>query len=161
MDKNVEELKKNIIAAFPLLASDKFFKITSPETPDYNCIAWAYNIKGQWMWPTPDATEKLDGTCFWPDGVIKTPDVLAFIEAFKKKGYEICTNADFEKTYQKIALYVQPGTTKCTHAARQLMSNGFWTSKLGKGNDIQHSTPYTIEGRIYGEVFCIMKRRFS
>lgn len=46
------------------------------------------------------------------------------------------------------------------HAARQLNS-GLWTSKLGESNDIQHSTPYTIQGRLYGKVACILRRHNS
>jgi hypothetical protein len=57
-------------------------------------------------------------------------------------------------------LYVTPNTTECTHAARQL-SNGCWTSKLGKLNDIQHGTPESIEGTEYGIVYCFMKRKFE
>ena len=81
--------------------------------------------------------------------------------AFKEgKGYELCDNAEYEEGFQKIALYVKEGTTECTHAARQL-TTGLWTSKLGQIEDIQHGTPYTIEGKCYGKVYCIMKRPFS
>ena len=45
----------------------------------------------------------------------------------------------------------------CTHAARML-ANGMWTSKLGPSFDIIHSTPYTIQGRLYGMVCCILCR---
>lgn len=159
MGKDIEKLKRVIIKYFPRLAHDKNFQITSPQTPNYNCIAWAYNYKDRWMWPDPCATGGLDGVCYWPDEVTKTPDVDSFIEAFRKKGYEICDNAEFDERLQKIALYVKPGTRECTHAARQLR-NSFWTSKLGQGNDIQHGTPYTIEGNNYGIVYCIMSRVF-
>ena len=47
-----------------------------------------------------------------------------------------------------------------THAARQL-SSGFWTSKLGEAYDIQHGTPQSIEGGIYGCVYCYMKKAFE
>jgi hypothetical protein len=47
-----------------------------------------------------------------------------------------------------------------THAARQL-PNGKWTSKLGKGEDIEHDTPDDVSGGIYGEVVEIMRRPIS
>ncbi|WP_319504708.1 hypothetical protein [Bacteroides graminisolvens] len=160
MDKRTEEsIKSHIITGFPGLADDENFKLTSPVDSNYNCIAWAYNYKDRWMWPHDKSTSDLDGVCYWPDGILKEPDVQAFKEAFQLKGYEVCDNPDFEPKYQKIALYVVPGTTECTHASRQLR-NGFWTSKLGQAFDIQHGTPYTIEGTGYGEVHCIMRRLF-
>lgn len=142
---------------FPKLKDDVDFKVTSPQTPDYNCIAWAYHHNDRWMWPGGQEFKICDGFLYWPDGVEDSTDVSAFIKAFEKTGYSLCEDCCFEKDYRKIALYVKKGTTECTHAARQL-SNGKWTSKLGRLNDIQHGTPYTIEGDIYGEVYCIMKR---
>lgn len=142
---------------FPKLEDDVDFKVTSPQTPDYNCIAWAYHHNDRWMWPGGQEFKNCDGFHYWPDGVEDSTDVSAFIKAFEKTGYSLCEDCSFEKGYRKIALYVEKGTTECTHAARQL-SNGKWTSKLGQLNDIQHGTPYTIEGDLYGEVYCIMKR---
>lgn len=145
---------------FPKLKDDKAFKITSPEDIKYNCIAWAYLYKDRWMWPHPLAKSTLDGVFYWPDKATKTPELDSFIEAFALKGYEVCNNADFDPSYQKIAIYVKPGTTECTHASRQLRS-GLWTSKLGPSFDVQHGTPYTIEGPDYGVVGCIMRREFK
>lgn len=142
---------------FPKLKDDVDFKVTSPQTPDYNCIAWAYHHNDRWMWPGGQELKICDGFLYWPDGVEDSADVSAFIKAFEKTGYSLCEDCSFEKGYRKITLYVEKGTTECTHAARQL-SNGKWTSKLGQLNDIQHGTPYTIEGDLYGEVYCIMKR---
>lgn len=142
---------------FPKLKDDVDFKVTSPQNPDYNCIAWAYHHNDRWMWPGGQEFKNCDGFHYWPDGVEDSTDVSAFIKAFEKTGYSLCEDYSFEKGYRKIALYVKAGTTECTHAARQL-NNGKWTSKLGPSNDIQHGTPYTIEGDLYGEVYCIMKR---
>lgn len=150
--------KEVIVGYFPDLKHDENFKITSPQTPKYNCIAWAYGMDYKWMWP-PAGMKCYDGVTFWPNENADA-NVEQFIIAFRDKGYEICENPDYEKGYQKIALYVKPGTTECTHAARQLR-NGFWTSKLGRSHDIQHGTPYTIEGNNYGVVHCIMKRVFN
>ena len=36
------EIIKDLKQAFPGLKADKNFKLTSPATPNYNCIAWAY-----------------------------------------------------------------------------------------------------------------------
>ena len=112
------------------------------------------------MWPPAGIpTGVLDAVTYWPDEETQDADVREFVKAFRLKGYEMCDNAEMEKGYRKIALYVIPGTTECTHAARQL-STGYWTSKLGESYDIQHETPFTIQGDIYGKVYCFMRRPF-
>jgi len=148
MDSRTEE----ILTAFPALRYDPAFKITSRENPDYNCIAWAFGRNDCWMWPDEDA----DGVSLWPDPSAD-PEIQTFVEAFKKIGFEVCDDDGYEERTQKIALYCYVGTTECTHAARQLR-NGLWTSKLGESNDIQHSSPYFIQGRLYGNVACILRR---
>ena len=139
--------------AFPGLRYDTRFKITSPPNTDYNCIAWAFGKDNCWMWPEEDA----DGVSEWPHNACGNTSIEAFIEAFTAEGYELCTEDSKEVGTRKVALYCYPGTTECTHAARQL-DNGLWTSKLGESYDIQHSTPYTIQGRIYGNVACLLCR---
>lgn len=146
-----------LINLFPKLETDADFKVTSPQTTNYNCIAWAYYHNDRWMWPGGQEFKICDGFHYWPNDVEDSTDVTAFIKAFEKTGYSICDDCSFEVGYRKIALYVKKGTSECTHAARQL-SNGKWTSKIGRLNDIQHGNPYTIEGSAYGEVYCIMKR---
>jgi hypothetical protein len=76
------------------------------------------------------------------------------------KGYSCCDDFTHESGYRKIALYVKPNSSECTHAAREL-SNGFWTSKLGTKWDIQHGTPDAIENDDYGKVYCFMKKKFE
>ncbi|MBK5247291.1 MAG: hypothetical protein JJE49_08515 [Peptostreptococcaceae bacterium] len=160
MGERVEEIMRFLRQAFPKLSQDKDFKVTSKDTPVYNCIAWAYNLDNRWMWPNTGEYLFLDGVHYWPSDEILDCDVSNFIEAFMLKGYECCENSDFEPNYRKIALYVKPETTECTHAAREL-SNGCWSSKLGKSNDIQHGTADTIENDAYGKVYCYMKKKFE
>ena len=159
MGKGIEAARLDVIGEFPGLRYDEHFDVTSPIDYSYNCIAWAYQIKGRWMWPPADAPAYLDAVTFWPNENASA-DVGQFVNAFRQKGYEKCEDASFEEGFRKIALYVKPGTTECTHAARQL-SNGYWTSKLGPLYDIQHSTPKEIEGHWYGTVYCYMKRIFK
>jgi hypothetical protein len=160
MGERAEEIKRIVLQAFPKLIQDKDFKITSNATPIYNCIAWAYNIENRWMWPNTGEYLYLDGVHYWPSDKILDCNVNNFIDAFKLKGYECCDDCQFEAGYRKIALYVKPDTTDCTHAAREL-SNGCWTSKLGPFNDIQHGTADAIENDEYGKVYCFMKRKFE
>lgn len=160
MGERIEQIKRIIIGAFPNLKDDANFRITSKETYAYNCIAWAYGYDDRWMWPKTGEDERLDGICYWPTDEIQEASIDNFIKAFRLKGYECCDNGDFEEKYQKIALYAKPDSwNKCTHASRQ-KRNGFWTSKLGPGCDIQHGTPYSIENDVYGKVRCFMKRAF-
>lgn len=157
MGKGTEEM---IARVFPNLAADEHFKITSKQTSDYNCIAWAYCKNDCWMWPNTGKFPFLDGVHYWPDESLKDENVDNFIEAFSLKGYEICNDESFDIHFRKIALYVEPGTKKCTHAARQLR-NGFWTSKLGDWHDIQHGSPDSVSGVEYGVVYCIMAMPFE
>ena len=128
--------------------------MTSPEDPDYNCIAWAFGRKDCWMWPD----EEVDGVSVWPKNEQDSTDLRIFIEAYKSQGYEVCNNDEYEAGKEKIALFAYPESNECTHASRQL-TNGTWTSKLGPSFDIVHSTPYTIQGRLYGKVACILCRQ--
>jgi hypothetical protein len=66
-----------------------------------------------------------------------------------------CDDDRLETGFDKVALY--GNTFLYTHAARQL-SDGKWTSKLGKAEDIEHDTPEVVAGGIYGEVVEIMRR---
>ena len=161
MGVGVEEIERRLKLAFPGLDGDSGFRVTSKRTPVYNCIAWAYNYSDRWMWPYTSLTALLDGITYWPTDTITDEDVSVFMDAFRLKGYEECDSPDHEDGFQKIAFYTLPGTTHCTHAAREL-SNGFWTSKLGEEQDIQHGTPFSIENAAgYGRASHFMKRPFK
>jgi hypothetical protein len=158
MGEEIEQIKKQLIDNFPLLLNDLHFETTSNENINYNCIAWAFRFyEDRWMWF--DTRPRLDGVWYWwPKGVTVSQDISAYIEAFKTTGFEVCETYDLEYGFIKIALYTELGTSNCSHASRQRQS-GLWTSKLGRSHDIQHGTPYTIEGDIYGNVACFMKMK--
>ena len=97
------------------------------------------------------------GGRYWPDGIRSDESIAAFAHAFGNLGYERCDSAEFELGYEKVALYVDDRLS-VTHAARQL-SDGRWTSKLGRLWDIYDS----LEGvcgpsPAYGLVAQIMRR---
>lgn len=160
MDKNTQLIKELFRKQFPLLAGDNNFEISSPKTPDYNCLAWALHFDNRWMQPPSITLPPMDSVYYWPEGALQGTSIDCLVDAYRKKGFVICDNPDFEKEYQKIALYFHPENGDWTHAARQLR-NGFWTSKMGSSHDIQHSSPYVLEGAIYGKVYCIMRRPFN
>lgn len=163
MGQSIEELKSDIICYFPGLAEDDDFKITSPDTPDYNCIAWAFGgYKDKWIQPPSYTRPPYDAIVWWPDDVAEGLEIDYLVELFESKGFKKCADWKHEDGYQKVALYIKDGNW--THASRELVDKkvcGKWISKLGPMNDIQHGTPYTIEGDCYGEVYCIMKREFK
>jgi hypothetical protein len=134
---------------FPHFTPDNH-RITSPKTPEYNCIGWAAGETDRFWWPAhhPDA--------YWPPNIPRTPTVDAFIAAFATKGYAVCENGNLEVGYEKVVLYVnQDGPT---HMARQL-PDGKWTSKLGRSFDIEHSDPSVVNGSAYGWVSTYLRRK--
>lgn len=143
---------KMITQWFPLLSHDPAFKITSPDTRNYNCIAWALGYNNKWVWPIGKVQREED--MLWSNDIEISEETDTFLKFFQTKGYEVCTDNN-EPECDAIALYELDG--KVTHAARRLR-NGLWTSKLGPWHDIQHSTPYSLEGDIYGKVKYILKK---
>jgi hypothetical protein len=92
---------------------------------------------------------------YWPRGVTRALTIEAFAEAFQTLGYERCGNGARETHYEKIVIYALDGEP--THAARQL-PDGRWSSKLGKGHDLTHTTVRGVEGPLYGKAVLYMRR---
>lgn len=135
--------------AFPNTINEPFI-ITSPETTHYNCIAWAFEDDSRWYWPDPF------GMAYWPENIPRTIETNSFIELYKLIRYSLCENGELEIGIQKIAIFTDNNSFP-THAARQLL-NGFWTSKLGEGNDVQH-TLFSISNGFYGNATVFMSRK--
>ena len=123
------------------------YTIASPANTEYNCIAWSVGDTEQWWWPSP--------LYYWPPGVPREETVEAFVRGYGTLGFVPCKDDSLEPGFEKIAIYVEQGR-KPTHAARQL-SNGQWTSKLGKSEDIEHAL-HGLENSPYGSVVLILKR---
>lgn len=139
-----------IRAGFPRLLGE--FAITSAESNDYNCFAWAAGDTTQWWSP-------IDGD-YWPPEVERRRTIECFVAAFRILGYEPCENGDLEVGYEKVAIYVDR-LDRPTHMARQL-SSGWWTSKLGSDEDITHKLA-GVEGpgvvrEDYGRVVGVLRR---
>jgi hypothetical protein len=132
---------------FPHLIEEGY-RETSPATSRYNCIAWAVGATDAWWWPSPFAVH------YWPEGVPREETLEAFVQAAATRGFVPAEDALLEPGFEKLAFYARDG--KPTHAARQL-SDGSWTSKLGKHVDISH-TLRGVEGPVYGQVVGFMKR---
>jgi hypothetical protein len=147
---------------FPVAASVGYH-LTSDETDDYNCIAWAAGLTDINWWPY-DYDEAGWG---WAPGARRIHTLDAFVEAYQTLGYKPCgRNGRLQRRYEKIAIYVDL-QGKPTHAARQLR-NGLWTSKLGRYRDIQHHSLNALEfvatqpwrdGIDYGKVAICMRRK--
>jgi hypothetical protein len=122
---------------------------TSPATPAYNCVAWAAEDTGRWWQP---------GVHWIPaDWPANDFGIGALERVFLSLGFADCSmDESQEPGLTKVALY--GSGFLYTHAARQL-TNGKWTSKLGKSVDIEHDSPDVVAGGLYGEVVQVMKRR--
>lgn len=124
------------------------FNVTSPKTPNYNCIAWAFGDDSKWYWPK--------SFNYWPANIRSEVDQQSFIELFELIGYSVCEEGTLEIGIEKIAIFTLNGIP--THAARQL-ENGNWTSKLGMENDVEHTLNCLCGGPIYGDATIFMSRQ--
>ncbi|HET7462235.1 MAG TPA: hypothetical protein VFJ82_13345 [Longimicrobium sp.] len=135
-----------LTARFPSLAQSHF-RFTSPDDGGYNCLAWAAG-ETQRCWH-PSAF----GGLFWPGG--PADDTVAeWVRAFEELGYEPCESDALETGFEKVAIYAERDFP--LHVARQL-SNGYWTSKLGVREDVEHELP-ALTGREYGRVVAVLRR---
>ena len=147
-------LDPNIRLRFPNLESISH-RVTSPESSAYNCMAWAAGDASQWWWPGPLEDD------YWPAAVPREETLDSFKAMFEGMGYSECLSADLEPGFEKVAVFVDSDGIP-THAARQL-SSGWWTSKLGDRQDIEHESLTALEDSPwmrspYGMVAIVMRR---
>jgi hypothetical protein len=131
---------------FPALQEGEF-RITSPRTNAYNCLAWAGGDDAQKWNPDPW------GLFFWP-GEAREDTLDGWIQAFGHLGYRVCADGALEEGVEKIAIYGLEGGPH--HVARQLVT-GLWTSKLGNSEDIEHELG-GLAGDAYGDVLAYLRR---
>ena len=134
------------------------YSVTSPKTPNYNCIALAAGEEHRPWWPIPYDTAPY----YWPLGEQEDESLEVFIECFRSLGYEICDDDNLDQGFEKVAIYVDEDGMP-SHMARQLEC-GILKSKCGDLQDITHQTLSALEGDQdygYGKVVCIMKRQRS
>lgn len=138
----------NWASAFPKLNLDPNDPL-SPATTDYNCIAYAAGDTENWW----------DNLRYWPPNVPRDWLIEGLRRAFQTRGYEPCDDGALESGYEKVVFYTEP-SGKPTHGARQL-SDGRWTSKCGRQEDIVHSTPECLGSGAYGDPVAFMKRKIE
>ncbi|MGO8698328.1 MAG: hypothetical protein ACLQVY_11495 [Limisphaerales bacterium] len=122
----------------------------------YNCIAYAAGDTEKRWWPHPNKF-----AAFWPEHLPREPlnaeTLENFIRAFEWKGYKRgCPDGELKEGIEKVAIFALGG--RPTHAARQLES-GYWTSKCGFLEDIEHPTLAAVEGKAYGKAVIFLHRR--
>ena len=126
------------------------YEVTSPRDRRYNCVAFAVgDTKYFWY----DVGIK---GYYWPPGVPSADTLAGWVKIFEIHGYRETDDDSLETEYEKIAIYASPDGPE--HVARQKAS-GAWTSKMGKGHDIEHATLGCLEGDLMGKVVKIMKRK--
>ena len=138
----------DILRTFPNLVVEGY-QATSERSLNYNCIAWAAAEQDRWWWPDRQ------GQYYWPAHAPREESLRAFLIAFGTLGYEPCDSDQLEDGFEKVAIFAGPDG-RPTHAARQL-SNGWWTSKLGRMEDIQHALA-GLHGDSYGRVAQVLRR---
>ncbi|MGA9055223.1 MAG: hypothetical protein WB763_01800 [Terriglobia bacterium] len=137
---------------FPKLKGEGYCP-TSEKSDRPNCIGWALYDKNQYWDPDLIGVKGY----YWPPGVPRTHTLNSWTKVFELHGYRICRHSELEPGFEKVALYVTPGTNIPEHVARQKAS-GKWVSKLGTGADIEHNTLNGLSGDFYGVPVRYMKR---
>lgn len=135
---------------FPELGAGAY-RVTSPETPSYNCVAWAAGDETAWWEPDPNYQY------YWPPGLPRVFSVEAYIEAYRALGYVSCEAEHEEPGFEKVAIFAD-SQGRPTHVARQLPT-GVWTSKLGQLQDIEHNRLPAVAGAHYGSPVAYLRRK--
>jgi hypothetical protein len=128
------------------------YKKASDATARYNCMAFANDNERKWW-----QAGLYGGRYYWPPYI---PDTLeGWVKIFTEQNYELTSNREIEAGFEKIAIYVDLGDMLPSHVAK---SDGrIWKSKLGRFQDIEHSSLDLLEGdqrSEYGIVERILRR---
>ena len=154
MDMNFDthyEAIEALESEFPNLSKTNY-EITSKRTRTYNCFAYAMGEDDIWWSPLPG------DEYYWPEKAPREENKEAFVLAFQTRGFQVCSDGEFEAGFLKIAIYAKANGCP-THAAKQ-SNSGIWTSKLGIHEDIEHELN-GISGDEYGEVSFFMKKTIN
>ncbi len=151
MDLNSKANRDSLIKVFPKLDTDPNFKISSPCSQIYNCIAWAMQYEDRWV----DILDTLPGH-WWPGGVEKDMKSETLVQAFEAEGFIRAENHIPEDGFDKVVLYKKENADEWTHAAR-IVSQTKEHSKFGQAWDGYHSDN-SLESQSYGKPFAYMKR---
>ncbi len=116
-----------------------------------NCIGWALGDTAHY-WQGGAPTKGY----YWPPSIPQDDSLASWVMVFELYGYRVTDSAELEPGVEKVAIYASADGTP-NHVARQKAS-GLWTSKLGKGEDIEHGTLEGLEGDEYGTVVRVMER---
>lgn len=141
-----ESRLKRLASRFSNMAGSHV-RLTSPDDPGYNCLAWAADDTRRCWHPSAF------GGLYWPGGPAEDT-LAAWIRAYKGLGFERSDSAEHETGREKLAIYADDSGP--SHVARQL-PNGWWTSKLGPREDIEHEL-HALTGDQYGQVVAILSR---
>lgn len=139
---------ERLLRYYPGLARTAY-RITSPPTDEYNCFAWAAGNTDRWW--SPRAFDPF----FWPASIPRDTSITSFQAAYAAVGYVLSSDSVFRPGTEKIALYAK-SSEDVTHAARQLGVE-WWTSKLGRGVDLEHRL-HDLEGDMFGRVVAFLER---
>ena len=83
----------------PRLHPDEY-RITSPESDRYNCIAWAAGDATRRWWPgEPDY--------YWPPDAPQGETLESFQAVFAALGYRECATDEWEPGYEKVGLFAK------------------------------------------------------
>ncbi len=141
-------------AKWPRLRPDNWRK-TSDATGRYNCLAFANDNERKWW-----EAGQHGGIFYWPPGIKDTLD--GWVEMFVRQGYELTADREIEPGFEKIAIYIDLSDMLPSHVAK---SDGrSWKSKLGRYQDIEHSSLDLLEGDQaceYGIVEKVLRRRIK
>lgn len=130
------------------LKNDSNFKLLSPFSFQYNCIAYAMGMTDRWV-------DHSDIPWHWWPPIEKGDTVEHLKNAFRYFGFEECGMDDhIDDKYDKVALYHI--SNRWTHAAR-IVAEGVYHSKFGESYDGQHSSGNVLKAQ-YGNVCSIMRR---
>lgn len=126
------------------------FEIVGEPSKRYNCIAYAAgDTTNPWSHHEDD---------YWPEYATRSADIQSLVAVFAGLGFVQCEDSSLEKGYEKVALFEKQ--EEWMHAALQT-PNGRWRSKMGQGPVIEHRTPESLSGGMYGNPTIYMRRALN
>ena len=151
MDYNTASARESLTRAEAFgdsLKNDVNFRLLSPFSYQYNCIAFAMGMLDRWV-------DSSNIPWHWWPPVEKGTSVEHLKNAFRYFGFEECGMDDrIDDSYDKVAIYCVGN--QWTHAAR-IVSDGIYHSKFGESYDGCHSRGNVLHAQ-YGAVCLIMRR---